>query len=363
MKKHFIIFKKKQIKKVSSINRKKNSFLKHFTLNKFLAALFTIVLVASVKYMISGNLTFNFCDFKNNVVVGLSSWILNTSAFALLTDYLGTKGNLTLYELWYGWDKVKLGDVSYILEDKKAKLYNAMDSGQGPSRDPNYNSGRPEYAPRGSRPGTPEVSDQDYWKSQLKMYEDALSALNKSINLTRDEIYAKNQVSSIGEFNKESIENTMKEIQRNISFPTHDPEAVRLENLRLKLSRDAELRSNAYASHVENPRLPHAYTSDVENSRLLSSAKTKLESLGEYNRKNHKNWGLNHPASSFKVATGIDPLTDAELKSVIDKINSDPNATQYLKDKVVGGKISGPINANHAIIKYLESIEKNSNNK
>lgn len=233
-----------------------------------------------------------------------------------------------------------------------------MDSGEGPSRGPNYNSDRPEYAPRGSRLGTPEVSDQDYWKSQLKIYEDALSALNKSINLTRDEIYAKNQVSSIGEFNKESIENTMKEIQRNIFFPTHDPEAVRLENVRLKLSREAELRSNAFASHVENSRLPHVYTSDVENSRLLSSAKTKLESLGEYNRKNHKSWGLNHPASSFKVTTGIDPLTDAELKSVIDKINSDPNATQYLKDKVVGGKISGPINANHAIIKYLESIEK-----
>jgi hypothetical protein len=78
----------------------------------------------------------------------------------------------------------------------------------------------------------------------------------------------------------------MKEIQINISFPIHDPEAVRLENLRLKLSRDAELRSKA--SHMENSRLPHAYTSDVENSRLLSSAKTKLESLGEYNRKNHK---------------------------------------------------------------------------
>jgi len=269
------------------------------------------------------------------------------------TDYLGTKGNLNLYELWSEWDKAKLGDGSYILEDKKPKLYNAMDSGEGSSR-----GGRPEYAPRDSHPGTPELSEQDYWKSQLKIYEDALSALNKSINLTKDEIYAKNQVSSIGDFSKESIENTMKEIQRNISFPTHDPEAVRLENTRLKLSRDAELRSNAYASYVENSRLPHAYTSDVENSRLLSSAKTKLESLGEYNRINHRSWGLNHPASSFKVTTGIDPLTDTELKCVIDKINSDPNAPQYLKDKVVGGKISGPINANHAIIKYLESIEK-----
>lgn len=335
---YFIIIKKKQIK-VSSINRKKNSFLKHFTLNKFIAALFTIVFVASVKYMISGNLDFHFCDFKNNVVLGILSWIINTSTFGLLTDYLGNKGNLTLYELWYGLDKAKLGDGSYILEDKKPKLYNAMDSGEGSSGGRNY-SGRPEYVPAGSRPGTPEVSDQDYWKSQLKMYEDALSAINKSINLTRDEIYAKNQVSSIGEFNKETIENTMKEIQRNISFPSHDPEAVRLENIRLKLSRDAELRSKAYNFHVEN-------------SRLLSSAKAKLESLGEYNRKNHKGLGLSRLAS-----TGLDPLTDAEIKSVVNQINNDPNATQLLKDKVVGGSISGPINSNHPIIKYLESREK-----
>lgn len=157
---YFITIKKKQIK-VSSINRKKNSFLKYFTLNKFIAALFTIVFVASVKYMISGNLDFHFCDFKNNVVLGILSWIINTSTFGLLTNYLGNKGNLTLYELWYGLDKANLGDGFYILEDNKLKLYNAMDSGEGSSGGHNY-SGRPEYVPAGSRSGTPEVSHQDF---------------------------------------------------------------------------------------------------------------------------------------------------------------------------------------------------------
>jgi len=36
-----------------------------------------------------------------------------------------------------------------------------MDSGEGSSGGRNYN-GRPEYVSAGSRPGTPEVSDQDY---------------------------------------------------------------------------------------------------------------------------------------------------------------------------------------------------------
>jgi hypothetical protein len=137
----------------------------------------------------------------------------------------------------------------------------------------------------------------------------------------------------------------MQEIKRNIFFPTHDPEMVRLENIRLNLMREAELRSKAYSVHTEN-------------SGLLSSAKSKLESLAEFNRKNHKSKAMTSlVTSNFKLSTGVDPLTDAELKSVIDKINSDPDA-RHLRDKVIGGKISGSIGPNHPIIKYLESLEK-----
>lgn len=182
--------------------------------------------------------------------IGLFSWIINTANLGWLTDHLDVKGDLSLYELLYGFYEFKLGDGSYMLENKKPKLYNPMNSGEGSSRGPNY-SGRPQNASGGSRPGTPQLPDQDYWKCQLKLYVDALSALNKSVNLTSDEIYAKNQVSQIGEFNKEAIEKSMQEIHRNIHFPTHDSEAVGLEKLRLSLSRDAELRSNAYLLHVE----------------------------------------------------------------------------------------------------------------
>jgi len=343
MKKYTKKFNKKQMKNMA-INSKIYTILTNFTLNKFLAGLLTAIVVAALKHSVSGNFTFNFCDFINNVGMGLSGWTIHTGATGWLTDYLGAKGNLNLYELWYGLDKAKLCDKSYILEDKKPKLYNAMNSGEGSSSGPNYNSGSPQGASRG--PGTPELSDQNYWKSQLKIYEDALSALNKSnTNLTRDEIFAKNQLYKIGEFKRETIENSMQEIQRNISFPTHDPEMVRLENTRLKLSRDAELRSKSYTPHIEN-------------TGLLTSAKTKLESLAEFNRKNHTAKSITTSVkSSFKLTTGVDPLTTDELKSVIDKINSDPNA-KHLRDIVAKGKIHGPIGPNHPIIKYLESIEK-----
>lgn len=345
MKKYTKKYNKNQIKN-TPINSKMYIILTNFTLNKFIAGLLTAIIVAALKYSVSGNFTFNYCDFINNVAMGLSGWTIHTGATGWLTDYLGAKGNLNLYELWYGLDKNKLYDKSYILEDKKPKLYNAMNSGEGSSSGPNYNSGSLQGASRGSGPGTPGLSDQNYWKSQLKIYEDALSALNKSnTNLTRDEIFAKNQLYKIGEFKRETIENSMQEIQRNISFPTHDPEMVRLENTRLKLSRDAELRSKSYTPHVEN-------------TGLLTSAKTKLESLAEFNRKNHTARSMTtSETSSFKLTTGVDPLTADELKSVIDKINSDPDA-KHLRDKVAKGKIQGPIGTNHPIIKYLESLEK-----
>jgi len=335
---------KKQINNTSISRRITHSFLTSFTFSKILAGLCTIIIVATVKYGVSGDFTFEFFDFKNNVAIGLLGWTINIGSLGWLKDYLG-KDNLNLYELLFGLDKAKLGGRSYMLEDKKPKLYTTMDAGEGSSSGPNYNRGSGQDASRGSRAGTPETSDLDYWKSQLKLYENASSALDKITNLTPDEIYAKNQLFSIGEFNKKAIEDSMQEIKRNISFPTHDPEAIRLENTRLKLSRDAELRSSTYLLHKEK-------------LNLLSSAKTKIESLGEYNRKNHKALGLTRSERTFKELTGMDPLTDAELKSVVDQIKNDPNAAQDIKDKVAEGKISGPINANHSILKYLDSIVK-----
>jgi hypothetical protein len=61
----------KQIKNYY-INRKGHSILTNFTLIKFIAGLITTITIAGIKYMISGNLTFNLGDFQNNVGMGLS---------------------------------------------------------------------------------------------------------------------------------------------------------------------------------------------------------------------------------------------------------------------------------------------------
>ena len=54
-------------------------FISHFTLAKLLGALFTAVLVASLKYYISGDFHIEYNDFWNNLFVALIGWIINTS--------------------------------------------------------------------------------------------------------------------------------------------------------------------------------------------------------------------------------------------------------------------------------------------
>jgi hypothetical protein len=92
----------------------------------------------------------------------------------------------------------------------------------------------------------------------------------------------------------------------------------------------------------------------MQQESLLSSAKTKLEALAEYNRKNHRNIGV----SSKTAYPELEPFTAAELKCVADKINSDPNASLDIKKKVVRGTIDGSIGPNNAIISYLDTITK-----
>jgi hypothetical protein len=108
--------------------------LVYFTLAKFTGALVTITLVALIKYMVSGNLHIDFCEFGNNVAIGLLSWTINTAAIGWLYDYFGLKGiNFNLKQLLYGYDKMGGGDSS-SLKDFKPKLFNAMESADG--RDP-----------------------------------------------------------------------------------------------------------------------------------------------------------------------------------------------------------------------------------
>jgi hypothetical protein len=53
------------------IIQKLNKFLINFTLAKFSGAIFTVIVVAMIKYSISGNFHIEYCEFWNNVGVGL----------------------------------------------------------------------------------------------------------------------------------------------------------------------------------------------------------------------------------------------------------------------------------------------------
>jgi hypothetical protein len=48
-----------------------NFTLNNFTLAKFLGGLFTALIVASLKYYISGNFHIEYCEFWNNVGVAI----------------------------------------------------------------------------------------------------------------------------------------------------------------------------------------------------------------------------------------------------------------------------------------------------
>ena len=104
-----------------------NILLVNFTFAKFAAALVTIIMVALIKLMVSGNLHIQYCELGNNVAIGLLGWTINTAALGWLTEYLGLKGiNFNLNQFLYGYDK--MGGNSSSSTDFKPKLYNAMES-------------------------------------------------------------------------------------------------------------------------------------------------------------------------------------------------------------------------------------------
>jgi hypothetical protein len=131
-----------------------NTLLVNFTLAKFTGALVTIIMVALIKYMISGNLHIEYSEFLNNVALGLFGWTINTATISWLSEYFGIKGiNFNLKQFLYGYDTMGVGDSSSS-KDFKAKLYNAMESDDGsdPSKqidkgkgiDKGYNEGNDE---------------------------------------------------------------------------------------------------------------------------------------------------------------------------------------------------------------------------
>jgi hypothetical protein len=105
-----------------------NTLLVNFTLAKFAGALITIILVALIKYIISGDFHIEYSEFWNNVAIGLFGWTLNTATISWLSEYLGIKGiNFNLNQFLYGYNTMGADD-DYSSKDFKAKLYNAMES-------------------------------------------------------------------------------------------------------------------------------------------------------------------------------------------------------------------------------------------
>lgn len=105
-----------------------NFFITNFTLAKLLGGLFTAIVVATLKYYISGGFHIENSAWGSNVGLAFFAWTLNTGIIALLTDYLGIKGlNFNLKQFIYGLDTMKI-DQGYSVEKFKPKLYNAMNS-------------------------------------------------------------------------------------------------------------------------------------------------------------------------------------------------------------------------------------------
>lgn len=136
-----------------------NKALANFTLAKFCGAIVTVTILALVKYLISGSFHLEYCDFWNNLGIGLLGWTINTGIIAFLTEYLGIKGiNFNLNQFLFGLETMKAGDTTKVggtpsamevLEDGKPKLYNAMDSGEGSNTDKKPVSRKGGYKDKG----------------------------------------------------------------------------------------------------------------------------------------------------------------------------------------------------------------------
>lgn len=85
--------------------------LANFTLAKFSGAIITVTILAGVKYLISGNFHLEFCDFWNNVGIGLLGWTINTGIIGWLAEYLGIKGiNFNFMQILFGLETMKVGE-------------------------------------------------------------------------------------------------------------------------------------------------------------------------------------------------------------------------------------------------------------
>jgi len=135
-----------------NVRRIVNTIISSFTLAKFISAFITIILVALLKYWISGGFTLDFNDLFNNIALGLLSWLINTGMIGFLTDFLGIRGiNFNLRQFMFGFDTMKatstsssphdakkLKDMIHLAMESDEDLYNddskPLDKGKGVDR-------------------------------------------------------------------------------------------------------------------------------------------------------------------------------------------------------------------------------------
>ena len=225
-------------KLIQTTKKRINTLLVNFTLAKFASAFVTIIMVALIKYMVSGNFYIEYCEFWNNVAIGLLGWTTNLILIDLFSEYLGIKGiNFNLNQFLYGYETMGAGDSSNV-KDLKPKLYNAMESEQ--ESDPNKHMDKGKGIDKGFNEGNDESEAKpldkgkdidkssneilelkknvDYFQLQTIYYINVLNTFDKPQHLwTSDEWALVAEQVRYKEYNRSNIEQCLKENNRNLS--------------------------------------------------------------------------------------------------------------------------------------------------
>ena len=129
----------------------------------------------------------------------------------------------------------------------------------------------------------------------------------------------------------------------NVSTTIPDSETIRREKLRLRMLEEQASSSKTKTGGVI-----------IEQGSVISSARDKLRILGEHNYVNRQKLGVTAHIPELNLIS----LTDSEVKAISYQIRLDPNASADLKNRYGSGKIRGLITTNGALIKYLNSLDK-----
>ena len=250
-----------------------NSFISNFTLARFIAALFTIVSIALIKYYISGNFHIEYSEIFNNIAVGVLGWTIHNSAIGLLTEYLGIKGfNFNLKQFIYGFDPIN-GDKKPSTQDLKIKLYHAMDSND--ELDPNNNTNKGKGIDRGLSGGEgipvspTSATDSGYPEFPKKINPGPGFNVPGGEVPLRDEICKHIDYNShiLNQFKKMDLETAIQQRNNNIKL---------IENMRGKLAYAQDFLSKipAIPTNENEAKLQNKILGDIE---YLNSTKVRAE--------------------------------------------------------------------------------------